>query len=196
MNLPDPPQESFVLLERLRTGDRGALGLLLDRYQARLLGRIRLMMGERARDCADSTDFLQATFLGVLERVEKVDLRDERDLLRWMTWIARNQIRTQVRREREERFESLSVSISGLRAGSGSQQDPLNEIAAAEQVFRLTEAIEELPEDLREIVGLRQLEGLEFQAIGERTGLSEEQVRWRHEKALLRLGRRLSGGQA
>lgn len=196
MTLPESAHESLALLERLRTGDRGALDPLLDRYQERLLTRIRLMMGERARECADSTDFLQATFLGVLERVEKVDLRDERDLLRWMTWIARNQIRTQVRREREERLESLSVSISGFRAGSGSQEGPLNEIAAAEQIWRLTEAIEELPGDLREIVVLRQLEGLEFRAIGERTGLSEEQVRWRHEKALLRLGRRLSDGES
>jgi len=189
---PETPDESLALILRLRDGDRAALALLLQRYQERLLARIRLMMGERARECADSSDFLQATFLGVLQRAEKVHLRDDRDLLRWMTWIARNQIRSQVRREREVRIESLSVSISGLQAPRASRDGPLDQIADAERLLRLTEAIEDLPEDLREILVLHQLEGLEFPEIVARTRLSEGQVLWRHEKALLRLGRALS----
>lgn len=185
----DPtPHDSLDILRRLRDGDASALPPLMERFQSSLLARIRLMMGDRARDHAESTDFLQATFVEVLERIDAVKPPDEKGLLRWMTWIARNKIRNHMRTERDQRLESLSNSLSRRGPADTASGSP-DEIAAhGEELELLAEAIESLPSDLRRVVELRELEGLAFASVGAALGLGEDQARWVHRKAMLRLG--------
>jgi RNA polymerase sigma-70 factor (ECF subfamily) len=188
LNSQEPPSESLYLLHRLRDGDASVLAVLLERFEASLLARIRLMMGDRARAVAESNDFLQATFVEVLERIDRVKPPDEKALLRWMTWIARNKIRNQMRTERERRLETLSHALSKHGVVDSSSDCPPALAATGEELTRLAEAIESLPSELQRIVELRELDGLTFAAAGEVLGISEDQGRWLHRKALLRLG--------
>lgn len=197
MSTEPPSRDPFDLLHRLREGDTSVLAALLERYETALLSRIRLMMGEQARAHADSTDFLQATFVEVLDRIDKVRPPDEKGFLRWMTWIARNKIRNHMRTERDRRLESLSHSLSRHGPSDGSRTNPAHAVADGEELTLLAEAIEALTPELRRVIELRELDGLTFAEAGSELGLEEDQVRWLHKKALLRLGlalRSLDGG--
>ena len=166
-----------------------ALGRALERHHARLLERVRLMMGGAARREADSADFTQRTLAAAVKHQHKAPLDDERALLRWLTAIARNQIRDSARRRREESLASLSRELRANPAAEGPT--PSHAAGDAEERLALVEALEEMPEDERRVIELRDLEGLAFAEVGEALGRSSEAARKLHQRALLRLGRQL-----
>lgn len=178
--------ETLELLQRARGGDSQALGAVLDRYQQRLLDRIRLMMGAQARTTAESTDFLQGTFLEVVRGFERFEVRDERAFLRWMTTIARNKIRSATRGRREQALSLLSTGL--MRLGDNGAVSGSNAIGP-EPELRLVEALESLPPDLRSVLELHDLEGLSFEDVGRSLGSHEHAVRRLHAKALIELAK-------
>lgn len=185
---------NIALLHAARAGDREALAALLARLRAQLLDRIRLMMGERARAHAESADFLQTTFAAVVQRIDLVEVRDDQSLLRWMTWIARNAIRDDVRGDRDAEFDARSIVLAECASGSSSSPSratPSKELQRTELVLAVTEALEELPQDQRTVVCLRDFDGLSFREIGQRVGSSEDRVRALYRRALVRLGQTL-----
>lgn len=190
---PAPVPESLELLRRAQRGDGAALHVLLDRFGPRLLGRIRLMLGEEARSRAESGDFLQTTLLDVLQAFDTKPLTDERHLLRWMTNVARNRIRDSVRRRRELALETLSGSLAPDSHKSAST--PSGHAMLDEDVHRLAEALEELPEPERLAIELHDLEGLSHRDVGLRLGRSEDAARRLHGRAMLRLGGLLGAGE-
>lgn len=189
-SLGPTPAETLQLWRRLQGGDRSALPDLVERYRGRLHERIRLMMGEPARACAESDDFVNDVLVEVLEPTDALDLQDERALLRWMTTVARNRIRDAVRKQREHVFDALSHSLSGDRRTSRSRS-PSSQLVWNEHLHRLAEAMEDLDPKLRTVIELRDLEGLAYAEVGRRMDCDEEQARWLHRKAMVRLGARL-----
>ena len=188
------------LLELARSGDAVALERLVERYRAELLDRIRLMLGEEARRQADSVDFLQGVFVEVLARVESGGFSDERGLLRWMTTVARNDIRDRGCRRRELAFASLSGSGSGSLSLDAVRdlggRSPATEAGLNEELLRMVEALERLAADHRRVIELRDLEELPFREVGRRMARSPEAAQLLHARAMLRLGRILGGAGA
>jgi hypothetical protein len=71
--------ESTVELLRLaKTGHGDYLNQVLERYRPRLLERIRLMMGQKARRAAESGDFLQDVLVRIVTNLDGFEMRDER----------------------------------------------------------------------------------------------------------------------
>jgi len=188
--LPDSPS---ILLERARAGDTEALGRLVERHRTVLLERIRLMLGEEARRQADSVDYLQEVFVEVLAKIQGSDFRDERALLRWMTTVARNDIRDRGHRRRERAFASFSGSLSLDAVGGLDERTPASEADLNEDLLRMIEALEHLAADHRRVIELRDLEGLSFREVGRGMGRSAEAAQALHGRAMLRLGRSLGG---
>jgi RNA polymerase sigma-70 factor (ECF subfamily) len=101
--------------------------------------------------------------------------------------------RRDVRLERElggELEESSRVLDQGLVAPHSS---PNQQAARREQAVLLADALERLPEDYREIIILRQMEGLSFQDVGCRMGKTVRSVEKLWMRALARLRRVLGG---
>jgi RNA polymerase sigma-70 factor (ECF subfamily) len=166
--------------------DEEALAKVVERFQARLLARIRLMMGPAARECLESGDVLQDVFAEALRNLREGDLKDERVFLRWVTAVARNHIVDHVRRHRESSLEALSSEL--IAAGEPSIAARLT-VEEARQC--LVEALEELDPIRQRVVELRALEGWSWQRIAGELGRSEEAVRKLYNRALLELGQRL-----
>jgi RNA polymerase sigma-70 factor, ECF subfamily len=57
------PNEARHLIDRLRTGDRPALGELFDRYRDRLRRMVELRMDPRLRARVDASDVLQEAYI-------------------------------------------------------------------------------------------------------------------------------------
>src|SRR5262245_54854240 len=117
MTIPPAPADGVGPRRGLPLGEE-ALAQVVTRFQARLLTRIRLMMGPAARECLESSDVLQDVFAEALRDLREGDLRDERVFLRWVTAVARNHIVDEVRRHRECSLEALSSEL--IAAGEPS----------------------------------------------------------------------------
>ncbi len=181
---------TLELLRRVRTGDRPSFNELLQRYQERLLERIRLMMGDKAREAAESEDFLQETLLETARSIDGLVIESEGQLLCWMTEVARNNIRDGIRKKREACFSSFSSSMLGGRDPS-SRESPAGQAARADDLHRVAEYLEHLPEEHRRVIELRHFEDLAFEEIGQRMGRSANAVQLLHARALVRLGKLL-----
>jgi RNA polymerase sigma-70 factor (ECF subfamily) len=182
------PHATLELLGAAKAGDKRSLNELLARYQGRLLERIRLMMGERARSTAESSDFLQETLLDVVNGFDATAIENEAQLLRWMTEVARNNIRDEVRRPRERSFDNFSSLLLAGGAPAKAERTPPSDAARREELHRMAECLELLPEDHRQVLELRHFEDLSFEDTGRRMGRSTNAVQLLHMRALVRLG--------
>ncbi len=89
MSVTDPE-----LMSRLRTGDREAFGLLVDRHQRTVYGYLRT----RVRQPSDAEDMTQEVFLRCYEARARFD--DAGLVKPWLLGIAKNLLREHVRRHR------------------------------------------------------------------------------------------------
>ncbi|MFO0985408.1 MAG: sigma-70 family RNA polymerase sigma factor [Planctomycetota bacterium] len=173
-------------MARARQGDTSALHQILERYQDRVLDRIRLMMGPQARQVAESGDFLQSVLLEMLRCFERYDVSDERGFLRLVTHIARNLIRSSVRRKREMAFASLSAST--MLPDVDDHRSPPHEADWNHRIHVLAECLEQLSQDHRQVIELRSLDGLAFKDVGAAMNRSADAVQALYARALIRLG--------
>jgi RNA polymerase sigma-70 factor (ECF subfamily) len=182
-------EETSELLRTAKAGDRASLARLLERYEERLLLRIRLLHG-RTRGPSESGDLVQAVFVRVLENLDGFQPRDDRAFLRWMTQIARNELRMEARRPREQLLESIAEA-SGIWPSADSADEPAREAHRSELVTRITEALAELPPEHRTVIEYRHFEKLSFGEIGRLLGRSANAAQLLHARVILELRRRL-----
>lgn len=141
---------------RAAQGDQDAFGVLIRRYQHRLVNFIGVMIGDRS----EAEDVAQDAFLKAFQGLDR--FRGSSSFKTWLYQIALNVARTHVSRRR-------------ARAGLSSERDPgeaLDQAIGAEDIERqlidrdrLDRALGALPEEWREVVVLRDIEGLDYKEI-------------------------------
>lgn len=162
-------------------GDRAAFQLLFARYGARLNGYFRRNM----RDDAVASDMVQTTFLHV-HRARK-DYDPARAFRPWLFAIAAN-VRREHWRKRQRRPEEFVEPGQEDRMGS---TQPKASTASDRLVRR---AVDDLPDNQREVVVLRWYGGLSFPEIGEALGIKTTAAKVRSHRAMKALREFLGGG--
>jgi RNA polymerase sigma-70 factor (ECF subfamily) len=185
MNRP----ESAALLRGARQGSPDALGELYERYGARLLALIRFKMGRDLRARLESRDILQATFLKSFQRIEQFEGGSGASLMAWLMRIAENEIRDQVDfQHRRRRDLARGVPLDDVTPQLASPgRSPLSEALLNQQAEYLTQALEGLDPDHREVIVLRKLEELSFKEVAARLGRSEDACRMLLARAMVAL---------
>jgi len=172
-----------VLLERARAGERAALEELLERHQRRVY-RFGLKM---CRDPEDAKDVVQETLLAVARTVK--DFRGASSVSTWLYTIARSFCIKKRRRSKfaPEQEESLEAREPGLEARQVVDPGrPADEALAGRQIEgALERAIAGLDPMYREVLVLRDVEGLSAAEVGEVMGLTVEAVKSRLHRARL-----------
>jgi len=189
-----------LLLVLAKAGDGQALGRLLERYRNYVGLLVRLQVGRRLRTKVDVEDLLQEISLEIHRKITLFRGGSEREFLTWtrrlIGSILANQVRhylgTKGRDARLERalVDELDHSSRALNEGLiASQSSPSQQAVRREQAVLLADALNDLPEDYREVIILRQLEGLSFPDVARRTGRTEDSVKnvWLRALARLRL---------
>jgi RNA polymerase sigma-70 factor (ECF subfamily) len=188
-----------MLLVQARDGDAAALGRLLDMYRnyLRLLARAQIDMGLRVR--LDPSDLVQETLLEAYRDFGQFAGRSERELIGWLRRILVRNLTDQLKRQRSQardirRGESLEAMLdrssqAAEAALARSISTPSLQAAKREQAVLLADALAKLPPDYREVIVLRNVENLKFEAIGRQLGRSTGAVRMLWARALERLGR-------
>jgi RNA polymerase sigma-70 factor (ECF subfamily) len=194
------------LLPLARAGRAEALGQLLERYRNYLELLARLQIGRRLQSKADAADVVQETFLDAHATFGQFRGATERELVAWLRQVLAYNLATLVRHycgtrrrdvdlERElahELDQSSQALDGGLIAPTSS---PSQQVARREQGVMLANALGRLAPDYREVIILRQLEGLSFPEVARQMDRSVDSVKKLWIRALAHLRRALGGGE-
>lgn len=164
------------LIRRARDGDRDALGCLLEHYRGylRISAQRRLQAPLAAR--MDASDVVQKTFLEAQRSFDRFQGANENQLLGWLRSILEHHLTDAVRDHLVAQKRSISQQRSlddsrmgNSRAGwlAADQSSPSHRAIRAEAAIKLARALRQLPEDQREAVRLRHLEGWSLSELAE-----------------------------
>lgn len=178
--------EDGELVARAARGERAAFAALVERHQRAVFRVARGLT--RSDDAAE--DVLQETFLAALRAIGQY--RGEASVLGWLCAIARNAALRRGRRADQVPYEPVALEALGADAGWG-QPDVERLVAAAEDRQRLGQAMTALPEEEREVLLLRDVEGLSGEEAAHALGLSMAAMKSRLHRARLHLAVLLRG---
>jgi RNA polymerase sigma-70 factor (ECF subfamily) len=180
---------SVELLERARRGDEAALEALLDRHQAQIY-RFGVRM---CRDPEDAKDVLQETLLAMARGVR--EFRGASSVSTWLYSIARSFC---IKKRRKSKFapeveRSLENDLPSTGEALVDPSAPADELFAKKEVERALEhAIRDLDPKYREVLLLRDVEGLTAPEAAEVLGVSTEAVKSRLHRARLSVRARVA----
>ncbi len=186
--------EDEALVDRCRKGDMQAFGLLVAKYQDRILNMIHRMCGR----WADAEELAQETFLKALERIGQ--FRGSSGFYTWLFRIAANLTISHRRRAGRINFNSLSgpddmdgTQADALTAELSARRNPAPHAAAeaAEEHRRVYEALEGLEDDFRLVVVLRDIEEMDYSQIAKVLELPVGTVKSRLHRARCMLKEKL-----
>jgi RNA polymerase sigma factor (sigma-70 family) len=146
-------QGDAKLVAMVRGGNPGAFETIVDRYQGRLLGFCRQMLGSTE----DAEDVLQEVFVNAY----KAMLRDEREInLRpWLYRIARNRSLNHLRKPTADAQESMDM-VPAVEASSTAEC-----VHNREEFRQLLVDVKKLPETQRSALLLREMDALSYEEI-------------------------------
>lgn len=131
-------------------------------------------------NAADADDVVQETFLRALRHFHGFAGDDART---WLLIIVRNVSYDFLRKYRHGRF----VSIDDVAEVSALSTQPSDIVEQQLDWSRIEEAMQSLPVEFREVIVLREVEGLSYAEIGEITGIAAGTVMSRLSRARKRL---------
>lgn len=142
-------------------------------------------------ETADAEDALQDCFVSAWRSAASFTGADS--ARGWLYSIARNALRRQYRRRVGEPRHTESLEVLGAQAGWGTQSDLLPRLEA---ISELEWALSQLPTEEREIVALRDLEGLTGPEASEALGITTAAMKSRLHRGRLRLMGLLRRGES
>ncbi len=168
------------LVEESRRGDRNAFGELVLRYERRLLWVIQRFI----RNTEEAEDLTQETFLRVYERLAQFDA--SRRFGPWLFRIGVNLTLDHLRRKKRHGHWSLFSESPIERAPDPGTADPRNVLDTQQEVRSV---LEEIPENYRTVLVLRDLENFSTSEIAGILDRKEATIRWRLAEARSRFQR-------
>ncbi|TAH13338.1 MAG: RNA polymerase sigma factor RpoE [Curvibacter sp.] len=164
--LPTPNDADLLLVERTLAGDQRAYGLLVLKYQR----RIQRLVGRMVRDVDLVEDIAQETFIRAYRALHQ--FRGDAQFYTWLYRIAVNTAKKFLMELKRNPTMSESFLISaeedetsGPKYEPITEETPESELAAKEIAGVVNDAMDALPEELRQAVTLREIEGLSYEEI-------------------------------
>lgn len=164
--LSTPNDADLLLVERTLAGDQRAYGLLVLKYQR----RIQRLVGRMVRDVDLVEDIAQETFIRAYRALHQ--FRGDAQFYTWLYRIAVNTAKKfllELKRNpaMPESFLSSAEEdeTSAPKYEPSTEETPESELAAKEIAGVVNTAMDALPEELRQAVTLREIEGLSYEEI-------------------------------
>ncbi|MDI6769900.1 MAG: sigma-70 family RNA polymerase sigma factor [Anaerolineales bacterium] len=179
-------------LEALKSGEPNEFARFVDTFSGPIYRMALKMLG----DGQDAEDVLQNTFLNAFKHIHSFEERSS--LSTWLYRIAANEALMLIRKRHPE----TTLTDTNLEDAEGEDYSPLqfvdwcclpeDELLSVEARRHLDRAIQRLPEKLRIVFILRDLEGLSIEETGQALDLSQTAVKTRLLRARLNLREQLS----
>ena len=187
---PADLDSTFVLLERARAGDAGALDRLFARHVRPLRRWISGRLPRWARDMADTDDLVQDALLQTFKRIESFEPRRVGALQAYLRQAVLNRVRDELRRKGRR---PESTDIEGLELPG--EESPLELAIGREAIEKYERALQRLrPEDREAIIARLEL-GYTYEELAVALGKSSwDAARKTAERALVRLAEEMKRG--
>jgi RNA polymerase sigma-70 factor, ECF subfamily len=162
--------EDAALVESVRKGDMHAFGALVAKYQDRIYNMILRMCGRTA----DAEELAQETFLKALERIGQ--FRGNSQFYTWLFRIAANLTLSHRRRAGRIKFHPLDsgedqpqTQADSLTAAMATRREssPQAQAMNADASRKISQALDELDEEFRLVVVLREIEEMDYTRIAD-----------------------------
>jgi len=187
--------DEAILVEQTRSGDMNAFSRLVTRYQDRVLNACWRICG----NLEDAQDLTQEAFLRALEAIGSFSHKAG-----FYTWLFRIAVNLSIsHRRRKARTATLSLHGPDGRCisehqtarlvggGSAEPDDPPARLSARETGRLVREGLEQLDDDHRAVIVLRDLESFNYQQIAQILDLPVGTVKSRLHRARMELRERL-----
>lgn len=160
-------EADLLLVERVQSGDQAAFGLLVDKYQRRLLRLVLRMV----RDSAEAEDVVQETFIKAYRALP--NFRGESAFYTWLYRIGVNTAKNWLVAN-GKRMPTVSDLSNDDDEQSFEDSERLRDDETPDRVLMSKEigetvnaAMSALPEDLRTAITLREIDGLSYEEIAQ-----------------------------
>ncbi len=184
---PLPPSRTERLIDAARQGDGEALGELLSSYRKYVVFLARTQLHHHMQGKADPSDLAQEVFLAAHGNIADFRGESAEQFAAWLRGILSNTLAMHVRKflgtqKRDPRLEqrlnqSLASATGFLQSQiAGDVTSPSQHFARNEAFLQLAAALEGLPDDYRQVIVLRHVEGLPFTEIAKAMGRSVDSV--------------------
>ncbi|MCX6382725.1 MAG: sigma-70 family RNA polymerase sigma factor [Armatimonadetes bacterium] len=162
------------LIRRCQLGDREAFGVLFDRYERPVYRYAYHILG----DPDEADDIKQDTFVKAYRTLP--GFRGECSLLTWLLKIAGNLCRDKIKSRARRSEVGLVPEIEATLFDNGSYgADPAIEVERREMTTTVHRVLSGLPQPQRELIVLRDLQGLSYQEIAQVLNCSVASVKLR-----------------
>ncbi len=187
--IPSPTDQ--IDIDRLRSGDKATFAQVVELYADRLYNLALKLSG----DAFEAEDILQEAFINAYKNISRFEGRSHIS-----TWLYRITYNTALMRQRKSRPDTVSID-EPIQTDSGDMLPrqlfdwccvPEKDLLTGEAIEYMGEAIQLLPESLKPVFILRDIEGLSTTEVGDTLELSPAAVKSRLHRARLFLRERLS----
>jgi RNA polymerase sigma-70 factor (ECF subfamily) len=160
------------LLTAARAGDSESFGVLVTRWEGPLYRFVYRLLPQRE----DARDVCQEAFLRVYNHSDR--FRPGSRFSTWLYQIALNLCRDHQRRR--QRWNVIVASGAVDRsAGAVHDDGPAESAERRDRAERVHDALERIPREQREVLVLKEFEGLKFREIADLLGCPESTVKSR-----------------
>lgn len=180
------------LLKRLRERDERAFRELIETHRDRVYNITYRMLGNRP----EAEDVAQEVFITVFKTIDT--FREEAKFSTWLYRVTVNHCKNRIKylarrheRDRDELDETSSQTTGAINGTPLRNPQPDRALESAQMEILLQQAIENLDDEHRIVVVLRDVEDLSIEEICEITGLPDGTVKSRLHRARLALRKKL-----
>ena len=159
-----PEEDELDLVRRAKRGDREAFGVLVQRYQQRVVGVARALV----HNLDDAVELGQEAFIRAFQNLPNFEGRSS-----FATWLYRITSNLAIDwRRRETRYpvahgEEAEIELARIPSAQG---DSFRAASRDELGRKVRDALKELTPEHREVILLREVEGLSYEEISEVLG--------------------------
>jgi len=191
-------QKTRHLVVQAKQGDKSALNQLYSVYSERVRWMVRFRMGGRLRSKLESMDLVQDAFLHAFSGLDGFTYNNEGDFVRWLSKIAENELRGNIKKfhadkrdiRKEVRLDNYKPNTTNGFAGNLepiATTTPSVIFSRKEELDKLTQAIDKLKPEYREVIVLTKIDGLSHDEIATRLDKTPDAVRMLATRAMVAL---------
>jgi RNA polymerase sigma-70 factor (ECF subfamily) len=153
------------LVKRVQAGDTGAFDILVQKYQHKVVN----LVGRFVSDHAECQDIAQDSFIKAFRAIQ--NFRGDSQFYTWLYRIAANTAKNYLA-SRARKSPGYTVDVDDAQyfegeSGLKEYSNPENLLLTDEIKTTIFSAIENLPDDLKSAITLRELDGLSYEEIAE-----------------------------
>lgn len=177
------------LLKMALEGDGASFGTLVLRWEKRIYGFICRYVG----NSEEARDLTQDTFAKAYQNLDR--LADPTRFSSWLYKIALNECRMRYRKEKGAFQVPWEESRADAERSERVEENPEIRLEAVQNVDRLKEAFRDLPKEQKEVILMKEFQGLKFNEISEILGVPLSTAKSRMYLGLKTLRKLMEGRQ-